>query len=31
MKAREVAPKITPDILERIEQIFGVKQEDDDD
>lgn len=31
MKASEVAPKITPEILERIEEIFGVKKEDDDD
>lgn len=31
MKASEVAPRITPQILERIEQIFAVKQEDDDD
>lgn len=27
MKAAEVAPKITPEILERIDQIFEIKQE----
>ncbi len=27
MKAIEVAPKLTPDILKRIDEIFGVKQE----
>lgn len=31
MKASEVAPKLTPEILERIDQIFGVKAEDDED
>lgn len=31
MKASEVAPKITPEILHRIEEIFGVTKEDDDD
>jgi voltage-dependent potassium channel beta subunit len=30
MKAAEVAPKLTPEILERIDQIFGVKQEEED-
>ncbi len=28
MKATEVAPKLTPEILERIDAIFGVRQED---
>jgi len=27
MKASEVAPKLTPEILERIDKIFGVKEE----
>jgi aryl-alcohol dehydrogenase-like predicted oxidoreductase len=27
MKAAEVAPKLTPDVLERIDKAFGVKQE----
>jgi aryl-alcohol dehydrogenase-like predicted oxidoreductase len=27
MKASEVAPKLTPDVLERIDKIFGVKEE----
>jgi aryl-alcohol dehydrogenase-like predicted oxidoreductase len=27
MKASEVAPKLTPEILARIEKIFGVKEE----
>lgn len=31
MKASEVAAKITPEMFERIEQIFVVKKEDDDD
>lgn len=31
MKAAEVAPKLTPEIMERIDQIFEVKQEEDDD
>ncbi len=30
MKAAEVAPKITPEILERIDQVFEVKQEEED-
>src|SRR5512138_1172027 len=30
MKAAEVAPKLTPEILERIDQIFDVKQEEED-
>ena len=30
MKASEVAPKLTPEILERIDQIFGVKEEEED-
>ena len=28
MKATEVAPKLTPEILDRIDAIFGVRQED---
>ena len=28
MKAAEVAPRLTPEILERIDAIFGVRQED---
>lgn len=28
MKASDVAPKLTPEILQRIDQIFGVKKED---
>jgi voltage-dependent potassium channel beta subunit len=31
MKASEVAPKLTPEILERIDEIFGVKKEEDED
>lgn len=31
LKAAEVAPKLTPEILERIDQIFGIKKEEDDD
>lgn len=31
MKAIEVAPKLTPEILERIDQIFEVKKEEEDD
>jgi len=31
MKASEVAPKLTPEILERIDLIFAVKKEDQDD
>jgi voltage-dependent potassium channel beta subunit len=31
MKATEVAPRLTPEILERIEGIFHVKQEEEDD
>ena len=27
MKANEIAPKLTPDILEKIDQIFGVTEE----
>jgi len=27
MKASEVAPKLTPEVLERIDKIFGVKEE----
>ena len=31
MKASEVAAKLTPEIMERIDQAFGLKKEDDDD
>jgi aryl-alcohol dehydrogenase-like predicted oxidoreductase len=31
MKAAEVAPKITPEVLEKIDEAFGVKQEEDED
>ncbi len=31
MKAAEVAPKITPEVLEKIDKAFGVKQEADED
>ena len=31
MKAAEVAPKITPDVLAKIDEAFGVKQEADED
>ena len=31
MKASEVAPKLTSEILERIDKIFGVKKEEDED
>jgi aryl-alcohol dehydrogenase-like predicted oxidoreductase len=31
MKAIEVNPKLTPEILQRIDQIFEVKQEEDED
>jgi aryl-alcohol dehydrogenase-like predicted oxidoreductase len=30
MKAGEIAPKLTPEILERIEKIFGLTKEEDD-
>jgi voltage-dependent potassium channel beta subunit len=30
MKASEVAPKLTPEILEKIDQVFGVKEEGED-
>lgn len=30
MKAAEVAPKLTPEIMEQIDQIFGIKQEEED-
>lgn len=31
MKAGEVAPKMTPEILARIDEVFGIKEEDEDD
>ncbi len=31
MKAADVAPRITPEILEKIDKAFGVKQEEDED
>lgn len=31
MKAGEIAPKITPEIMEKIDVIFGVKKKDEDD
>jgi voltage-dependent potassium channel beta subunit len=31
MKAAEIAPKITPEIMEKIDTIFEIKKEDDDD
>lgn len=31
MKASEVAPMITPEILEKIDQIFGIEKEEEDD
>ncbi|HEX9384991.1 MAG TPA: aldo/keto reductase, partial [Anaerolineales bacterium] len=31
MRATEVAPKLTPEILERIDSIFEVKKEEDED
>lgn len=31
MKAIEVAPKLTPEMLERIDQVFGIKKEGDED
>lgn len=31
MKAIEVAPKITPEILEKIDQIFGIEKEEEED
>jgi aryl-alcohol dehydrogenase-like predicted oxidoreductase len=31
MQASEVAPKLTPEILERIDTIFGTKEEDEED
>jgi aryl-alcohol dehydrogenase-like predicted oxidoreductase len=31
MKASEVAPKITPELLEKIDEIFKVKKEEDED
>jgi len=27
MKAAEVAPKLTPEILEQIDKVFGVREE----
>jgi voltage-dependent potassium channel beta subunit len=30
MKAGEIAPRLTPDVLERIDKIFGVKEEEED-
>ena len=30
MKASEVAPKLTPEVMERIDSIFGVKEEEED-
>jgi hypothetical protein len=27
MKAAEVAPRLTPDVLEKIDKVFGVKKE----
>jgi hypothetical protein len=29
MKAAEVASKLTPDVLEKIDEAFGVKKEED--
>jgi len=31
MKAAEVAPKITPDVMEKIDQAFGVVKEEEED
>jgi hypothetical protein len=31
MKAMEFVDKFTPEIMEQIDAIFGIKQEDDDD
>ena len=31
MKAVEVAPKLTPDVLEKIDEVFGVKKEEEED
>jgi len=31
MKAAEVAPKLTPEVLEKIDDVFGVKKEEDED
>ncbi|MFM8370075.1 MAG: aldo/keto reductase, partial [Chloroflexota bacterium] len=31
MKAGEIAPKITPEIMARIDTVFGVKKNEDDD
>ena len=31
MKSAEIAPKLTPEIMERIDTIFGVKREEEDD
>jgi aryl-alcohol dehydrogenase-like predicted oxidoreductase len=31
MKAMEFVDKFTPEIMEQIDEIFGIKQEDDDD
>jgi hypothetical protein len=31
MKAADVAPKLTPEIVERIDAIFEVKKEEEDD
>jgi hypothetical protein len=29
MQASEIAPKLTPEMLTRIDQIFGIEQEED--
>jgi aryl-alcohol dehydrogenase-like predicted oxidoreductase len=31
LKAAEVAPKLPPDVLERIDEAFGVKKEEEED
>jgi hypothetical protein len=31
MKAIDVAPKITPEILQRIDEVLGVKKEEEED
>ena len=31
MKAAEVEPKLTPEVLEKIDEVFGVKKEEDED
>jgi len=31
LKATEITPKLTPDVMKRIDEAFGVKQEEEED